>query len=552
MLRWDLLTPFPEQEPDERERGDACVEEIAALVEAGVDPDEVDRTCELPAGLFDDLRAGGFLTLPHEPALGGRGLSVYDTFRVVERACRWSVPVGQLLGVQNGVAPLALVPLLPPGPVLDLLRDRVAAGALAGWADTEPAGQNNAMPTLTGTLTADGSAYLLRGEKLFIGNATVAELLAVTGLVHEAGQPFVTVFFVDTRVPGLTIRAQEFMGSKGLPNGAVSFDGARVPAAHTLRVGGGTTNPQAAPLTRAATLVGRLYSMLGPGVAAARMSLVWTRQFVARRAIDGRALGEYDLIQRAVATSASEVFAMDSVLRWTLIGPGLADRWLELNFTLSAVRAAAWRVVDRTMSLLGGEGFETAASKRGRGAEPLPVERALRDARGIRVVGNVDFQVDNVNGRNLLARYYDDALSAGPTESADLGLATAYDADLSPANVGHLHAVAEQTKAFARASRRIVRRYPDPAELAGQEQILALTNRIATELFTVSAVLAHASHRAGTDAGESQMLADVFCTAARHRLADLWRQLEADPEPDYAKVSRGWLTDTSLDFLLDT
>jgi hypothetical protein len=32
-------------------------------------------------------------------------------------------------------------------------------------------------------------------------------------------------------------------------------------------------------------------------------------------------------------------------------------------------------------------------------------------------------------------------------------------------------------------------------------------------------------------------LAAVHCTAARHRLADLWRRLAASQEPDHAEVS---------------
>ena len=55
-LPWDLLHSFPEQDAGERRVGDELVAEVGAFVEARVDPDELDRTGELPAGLLDALQ----------------------------------------------------------------------------------------------------------------------------------------------------------------------------------------------------------------------------------------------------------------------------------------------------------------------------------------------------------------------------------------------------------------------------------------------------------------------------------------------------------------
>ena len=54
------------------------------------------------------------------------------------------------------------------------------------------------------------------------------------------------------------------------------------------------------------------------------------------------------------------------------------------------------------MSLLAAEGLETARSKAARAAQPLPVERALRDARALRIAGGVDFLLDKYFGETAV------------------------------------------------------------------------------------------------------------------------------------------------------
>ena len=60
----------------------------------------------------------------------------------------------------------------------------------------------------------------------------------------------------------------------------------------------------------------------------------------------------------------------------------------------------------------------------------------------------------------------------------------------------------------------------------------------------------HASALASRGQPHADALADVYCTAARFRLEDLWRQADADAEPDFAGVSERWLSGDTLDFLL--
>ena len=544
VLRWDRLQLFPEQDPDDRALGDEHVRSISELLDARVDPDLVDQTRQLPAPLLDELQGADYFRLPLDPADGGRGLSMYNTFRVIERAAAHSTPVGQVLGLANGAGAGALLPVLPPGPLRDFVRQRVVDGTVSGWADTEPTGQNNRVPATTATPTSDGTGYLLRGEKVFTGNGPVADLVVVTATI-ATDPPQVGVCFVDTASTGFQIRSElEFMGSNGLPNAALSFSDVFVPRdrVHTSADG---TDIRQSPVIASAGLVGRLYIAAAPALAIARMCLGWQRDFVGRRTIDGRHLGDYDAIQRLVALTAAEVYAADSVVRWSLLGGGPADRWYERLAAKNIVTMTAWRIVDRTMSLLAGEGYETTASKRRRGVPTVPLERAFRDARGLRIAGNVDFLLDYQAARLLLARRY----QAADQRAEPVGDPVGDDADVLPANRAHVRALAEHFRRFDDACREAIRRQPDPAVLFDREQMLILLGRIASELFTMSTVLARSTRPAADDAGDGRHLADVYCVQARHRLADLWGRLDAGVEPDYAKISRDWLDADGFDLL---
>ncbi|RAS67444.1 alkylation response protein AidB-like acyl-CoA dehydrogenase [Lentzea atacamensis] len=531
-LDMESLGAFPEQDPADRAVGDEWVAQAETFMRRQVDPDDIDSTRELPAGLIDALRREGFLTAAFRTEKKA-ALSPYNVLRLVTAMATWSVPVAQVVAVHAGVGAGALDPVLPDGPLRELVRDRIGNGVLSGFADTDPAGQNNRLPRMTATRTGDGSAVLLHGEKLYTANGPVAGLLAVSAVLD--GQ--VCVCFVDTASPGFSVESTiEFIGSKGLPSGALRFDGVRVPANRVLSgVDGQLRLP---PALNSVAFLGRIYLAGGPAIAIVRNCLAWSRDFVNRRRVDDRPLGDYSRIQRMVAATMADAYAVDSVARWCLVGSGLADRWLERFVAKNVLTRTAWHAADRTVSLLGAEGVETAASKRRRGAVALPVERALRDSRVLRTAGNVDFRLDSQVAQLILAGTHGE----GPAvDRVDLGRSAT---GLSLRNQVHLGAVAEQVRWFAKLCAQT--RDTDAVTSGADEHLLVTVGRIAAELVTASVVL---SRTAQLDTAEAQDLADVHCTAARHRLTGLWRKLEPDDEPDYRTISRGWLAGSAFEFL---
>jgi hypothetical protein len=120
----------------------------------------------------------------------------------------------------------------------------------------------------------------------------------------------------------------------------------------------------------------------------------------------------------------------------------------------------------------------------------------------------------------------------------------------SPRNQEHLRFTAAEVRAFPAACRDLVRRHRDSGDRPAPDRVAIFLNRVANELFTMSVTLSRSARLASCGHGEVQDLADVYCAGARHRLADWWRQLSDDSQPDYARAATAWLRDGRPEFTL--
>lgn len=564
-FRWDLVYPYPDQAPADRAIGDRTVAECEAFLTSQIDPTRVDEADHLPPGFLDELRATGYLKLQLAPELGGLALSDYNAFRVIHASASWSAPVNLMIAVQNAIGVGALLPYLPPGPFADRLAHSLADGAISGFADTEPEGAANARRFTTATLSPDGTSYVLNGEKLFTGNAPVAKWLIVSATVHQVvdGKPQdqVRLFFVDTALPGFRIvETQRYMGLRGFPNGAMILDNVRVPAECMFVEPSDSGDARITPTTTLVVLRGRLYLIAASAQAMAIQCLRWCKGFLASRTVDGVSLGRYQEIQQQMATSVAETFAIESVTRWILLQMDAATRGtprplnltFEQNVSKNISSDLAWRILDRSMSLQGAAGYETATSKAVRGAEPIPLERFFRDARSQRISGGVDFLLDYWTSKLIIFTYYYPPPSdVHYIESDEPPPAEVRAIHLSPRNLDHLQFAARTTKTFARTCLQLSRDNPDPNTLYAREHVLIQLNRIANELLTMSLSLSRADHllARGDDRDSVQDIVDVYCTAARERIAHYFAAVAATTTPNFANVSDRWIYSDELSWL---
>ncbi|MFJ2214222.1 acyl-CoA dehydrogenase family protein [Streptomyces sp. NPDC101062] len=551
-FEWDVISDFVAQDSADEKAGDAVVERLADILRDRVNPTAVDATRELPEGLLEELRRDGFLNLQDSPDVGGLGLSAYNTFRVVQAAASWSVPVALVLGIQTAVGSGTYLRALPPGDLYSYVEQRLLDGIISGSADTEPAGASNSARQTRAVPTDDGETFLLTGEKIHIGNGPIADVVTVSAMLDEDGQDRPRLFFVETSDPGFRIRSRhEFMGVKGFPNAALVLDGVRVPRARMIVEVDPETEVRITPELTMAVVRGRLHLITAPGLAISKLCLEWSRNFLNRRTVDGRPLGDREEIQHMVSSTMADVFAIQALAEWSLLPadqPGLGiNVAFEQNVTKAISAEICWRVADRTMDLLAGEGFETAPSKARRGVPALPLERFYRDARNLRISGGVSFLLQFWAARMSQFTYYGPD-RARPTDAPppDPGRPAAPVQEpradgLDPVNAGHLRFAAAETRRLGASCEEFAADHPAPGLFDHQHRLIAYS-RIADEILTMSVVLARAArlHREGGTG--AQDLAHIYCARARDRLAGLWRQAEPETAgPGHAAVSDAWL-----------
>ena len=75
MGSFDLPATFPTQSTEDRDQGDAFLQKLEKLLHDKVDPDEIDRTGEIPDSVIKELAALGAFGIKISPQYGGLGLS---------------------------------------------------------------------------------------------------------------------------------------------------------------------------------------------------------------------------------------------------------------------------------------------------------------------------------------------------------------------------------------------------------------------------------------------------------------------------------------------
>jgi alkylation response protein AidB-like acyl-CoA dehydrogenase len=385
--RFDLarIHPFPVQSSEDREPGDEFLRRLETFLKERVDPDEIDRTGEISQEVIDGLARLGAFGIKISPEFGGLGLSQTNYCRAAMMLGSFCGNLTALISAHQSIG--VPQPLILFGTEEQKRRflPRVARNEVSAFALTEmKVGSDPAKMETHAEPTPDGEAFILNGEKLWCTNGLKAGVIVVMAKTPSKiidGKPKnqITAFVLDMNTPGIEITHRcRFMGLKALYNGVIQFTNVRVPRENILLAEGKGLRVALTTLN-----TGRL-TLPAACVGLSKRCLAIARKWSCERVQWGAPIGKHAAIAEKLARIAAEIFAMESMLLYAVSivdHDKAADVRLEAALCKLWATERAWEIVNDTMQIRGGRGYETAESLAARGEEPVPIERLMRDCR---------------------------------------------------------------------------------------------------------------------------------------------------------------------------
>ncbi|HEX6136890.1 MAG TPA: acyl-CoA dehydrogenase family protein [Casimicrobiaceae bacterium] len=228
----------------------------------------------------------------------------------------------------------------------------LAAGTIRScFCMTEPPPGSGSDPSmLIAAATRDGGDFIIDGAKWFITGAEGAAFAIIMAKVEDAGA---TMFLSDMNAPGIALERSMTSLDECFPggHGVVRFDGLRVPADAVLgEVGKGFKYAQVrlspARLTHCMRWLG-----------AVRRAHDVAVQYARKREAFGRRIGEHEGVGFMLADNEMDMHVARLAIwhcAWLLDRGELALH--ESSRAKVIVSEAAWRVADRSVQVLGGQG----------------------------------------------------------------------------------------------------------------------------------------------------------------------------------------------------
>jgi alkylation response protein AidB-like acyl-CoA dehydrogenase len=373
-LPLDIVHPFP-AEPEERQEFRQFYDAMHEFLTKEVDSVAIDQLGEYPEKVIDGLRKLGAFGMKVPKEYGGLGLSVSEYCKIMEMIGSSDGNLAALLSAHQSIGVPQPLKLFGTAEQKKKYLTRCAAGAISAFALTEPhVGSDPA--SLSTTAEPDGDSYILNGEKLWCTNGTLAELLVV--MARNPKTKKISAFVVETAWPGVKVEYRcRFMGLKALGNGVISFKDVRIPKENLIGQEGSGLKVALVTLNTGRLTIPAICS----GIAKHCLEVV--RGWGHARVQWGVPVWKHEAISHRIADMAATAFAMDAVSK---LAARLADRGgYDIRLEAAAAKewnsVRGWELIDQTLQIRGGRGYETEVSLAGRGETPVAVERILRDCR---------------------------------------------------------------------------------------------------------------------------------------------------------------------------
>ncbi|HVF54081.1 MAG TPA: acyl-CoA dehydrogenase family protein [Actinomycetota bacterium] len=361
---------------------------IRSFVESELAPqaDEWEEAGYFSDSVFTRMGELGLLGLAYPEVYGGGGGDYLCNIVLAEEMTRCRSG-----GLAMGVAvqtDMAVPPVFKFG--TEDQKQRYLVPAISGekifcLGITEPdAGSDVASIATTAIKNEDG--WLVNGRKIFITNGARADVMVLVAKTSsDGGHQGLSLFLVDTDLPGFEVsRVLDKVGMRSSDTAEITFTDMLLP--HDALLG----DEGAGFYNISWELQGERLIGAAGAIEGARRTLEAALAYAAQRHTFGRPLSKHQVIRHYLADMATEVEAAQRLVyeaAWLLsIGEYPVK---EISMAKLITGEVACRVADKAVQIFGGYGYSME----------IPIQRAWRDTRLIRIGGGTDEIMREVIGK---------------------------------------------------------------------------------------------------------------------------------------------------------
>ena len=368
----DWVMPYPRIPSTQQVELDETLKDLRQFLDEHLDAAEIDRKADIPRSVIDGLGRVGVLGMTAPKEYGGRGFSQMANCKILEEIGRRCASTSVFVNAHHSIGIRALL-LFGTHEQNQRWLPKLSTGEqLGAFALTEKeAGSDAANVQMQARPSEDGSHFVLNGEKRYITNAAIADVLTVMARTPVPGsdKTSITAFLVTPDMPGFEMLEARMpkMGIRGTATGRFALRDVKVPKENVL-------GPPGKGLKVALTVLDFGRTTFGACcTGAAKTCLRLAIDHANTRKQFNKTLGNFHLVQKKIARIAADAYAMEAMTTITaaLIDRGLEDYMLETAMLKVFTTERLWECINDVFQIYGGSAYFV----------DLPLERMMRDAR---------------------------------------------------------------------------------------------------------------------------------------------------------------------------
>jgi len=330
---------------------------------------ETDETAAFNWTAVKKMGPIGLLGLEVPEEYGGAAVDAISAAIAIEELGWGCGSTALAISAHNG---LALGPIVKYGTEAQkahwLPKLATGEGRLGCLALTEPGAGSDLQGGVRTTAVKDGDSWVINGSKMWMTNASIADMVVVLCRTDPAGgSRSLSHIIVPTDAGGLTIGpAEKKMGLKGSPTHAVTFDNVRVPLDNLLGPEGRGLHQTLATLDSGRVGIGAL------SVGLAQAAYEEAVKYAHERETFGQPIAHHQAIQWMLADAATEIQAARLMVYWAAFLKNEGRPYTkEAAMAKLLATEASERVCRNAIQVHGGYGY----------SREFEVERIYRDTR---------------------------------------------------------------------------------------------------------------------------------------------------------------------------